>query len=106
MKFDTVPRGNKLSGEIEYEVGDITGSSEVDGEREVPVSLAGTWNVVIEAEGQVFEPVMKVTDDGGKLAVEYLTDEDIKSLVHRADSAMYESKKKGRNSISFVPALS
>jgi hypothetical protein len=75
LKFDTVPRGNKLHGEIEYEVGDITGSSEVDGEREVPVSLAGTWNVVIEAEGQIFEPVMKVTDDGGKLAVEYLTDE-------------------------------
>ena len=35
-----------------------------------------------------------------------LTDEDIKSFVHRADSAMYTSKRKGGNSISFEPALS
>jgi hypothetical protein len=75
LKFDTAPRGNKMHGDLEYEVGDITGSSEVDGEREVPVSLAGTWNVTIEAEGQVFEPVMKVTENGGKLGIEYLTDE-------------------------------
>ena len=37
--------------------------------------------------------------------VEYLTCEDTKSFVHRADSAMYVSKKKGRNKISFAPPL-
>jgi diguanylate cyclase (GGDEF)-like protein len=38
--------------------------------------------------------------------VEYLADEKIESFVHRADSAMYVSKRNGRNKISFVPALS
>jgi PleD family two-component response regulator len=46
---------------------------------------------------------LKVTVSIG--VVEYLTDEEIKNFVHRADSAMYASKKKGRNSISFVPTL-
>ena len=38
--------------------------------------------------------------------VEYLTREDMESFVHRADSAMYVSKKKGRNKISSAPAQS
>ena len=38
--------------------------------------------------------------------VEYLADEKIESFVHRADSAMYVSKRNGRNKISFVPTLS
>ncbi len=47
---------------------------------------------------------LKVTVSIG--VVEYLTDEEIKCFVHRADSAMYSSKRNGRNSISMVPALS
>ena len=46
---------------------------------------------------------IKVTVSIG--VVEYLTDEEIKNFVHRADSAMYASKRKGRNKISMVPAL-
>ena len=36
---------------------------------------------------------------------EYLTDEKKESFIHRADSAMYASKRNGRNKISFAPAL-
>ena len=77
LKFDTMPRGNHVTGTVEYEVGDITGSSEVEGEREAPKGeLAGTWNMSIDAEGQTFEPTMKVSKGAdGKLAIEYLTDE-------------------------------
>lgn len=46
---------------------------------------------------------LKVTVSIG--VVEYLTDEEIKTFVHRADSAMYASKKKGRNKISMAPIL-
>lgn len=76
LKFVTYPRGSNLDGEIEYEVGDITGSSEVEGKREAAgPELVGTWNLTADAEGQTFEPVMKVTKKDGKLAIEYLTDE-------------------------------
>jgi len=47
---------------------------------------------------------LKVTASLGVVA--YRTDEEIKSFVHRADSAMYASKRKGRNNISLAPALS
>ncbi len=74
--FDTTPRGSKVSGKVEYEVGDVTGSSEVEGKREAPpADIVGTWNLTADAEGQTFEPVMKVTRKDGKLEVEYLTDE-------------------------------
>jgi len=47
---------------------------------------------------------LKVTVSIG--VVEYRTDEEIKSFVHRADSAMYVSKRNGRNKISMLPAPS
>jgi hypothetical protein len=76
LKFDTVPRGSNVIGTLEYEVGDITGSSDVEGKREpAATDIAGTWNMTIDAEGQTFEPTMKVSRKDGKLAIEYLTDE-------------------------------
>jgi len=76
LKFDTKPRGGKLTGELEYQVGDITGSTEIEAEREVPqADIVGTWNMTIDAEGQTFEPTMVVTKKDDKLAIEYLTDE-------------------------------
>lgn len=76
LKFDTVPRGSSVSGTVEYEVGDITGSSDVSGKREPPkTGLPGTWNMTIDAEGQTFEPTMKVSEKDGKLTIEYMTDE-------------------------------
>lgn len=76
LTFITMPRGDKMTGEVEYELGDIVGSAEVEGEREAPAAdPVGTWNVVIEAEGQIFEPTMVVTRDGDDFKVEYLTDE-------------------------------
>lgn len=47
---------------------------------------------------------LKVTASLGVVA--YRTDEEIKSFVHRADSAMYVSKRNGRNKISMLPAPS
>ncbi len=76
LVFDTMPRGDKLTGEVQYEVGDITGSAEIEGEREAAkANVVGTWNLTADAEGQTFEPTMKVTEKDGKLVVEYLTDE-------------------------------
>lgn len=76
LVFDTTPRGSKVTGKVDYEVGDITGSSEVEGKREAPpADIVGTWNLTADAEGQTFEPTMKVTRVDGKLKVEYLTDE-------------------------------
>jgi len=74
-------------------------------ELEMAIAVAERVRQAIENETQVLSDPrpLKVTVSIG--VVEYLTDEEIKSFVHRADSAMYASKKKGRNSISFVPTL-
>ena len=72
---------------------------------DMALSVAERVRQAIENDTQALSsprPV-KVTVSIG--VVEYLTDEAIKSLVHRADSAMYTSKKRGRNNISFEPAL-
>lgn len=76
LKFSTKPQGGKLTGELEYQVGDITGSTEIEAERQVPqADIVGTWSMTIDAEGQTFEPTMVVTKEDGKFAIEYLTDE-------------------------------
>ncbi len=74
-------------------------------ELEMAISVAERVRQAIENDTKAFlDPrPMGVTVSIG--VVEYLTDEPIKSFVHRADSAMYTSKKKGRNYISFEPAL-
>ena len=74
-------------------------------ELEMAIAVAERVRQAIENETKVLSDPrpLKVTVSIG--VVEYLTDEEIKSFVHRADSAMYASKKKGRNSISFVPTL-
>ena len=74
-------------------------------ELEMAIAVAERVRQAIENETQVLSDPrpLKVTVSIG--VVEYLTDEEIKNFVHRADSAMYASKKKGRNSISFVPTL-
>jgi len=75
-------------------------------ELEMAIAVAERVRQAIENETQLLShpKLLIVTVSIG--VVEYLTDEDIKCFVHRADSAMYESKRKGRNNISFVPALS
>ena len=75
-------------------------------ELERAISVAERVRQAIEIETQTLSnpKSLKITVSIG--VVEYLTDEDIKNFVHRADSAMYASKRKGRNSISFEPALS
>ena len=74
-------------------------------ELEMAISVAERVRQAIENDTKAFlaPKPMGVTVSIG--VVEYLTDEPIKSFVHRADSAMYTSKKKGRNYISFEPAL-
>ena len=73
---------------------------------EKATAVAERVRQAVENGTEIFSNVchLKVTVSMG--VVEYLTDEDIKSFVHRADSAMYASKRKGRNKISMVPALS
>ena len=75
-------------------------------ELEMAISVAERVRQAIEIETQAlsYPKPLKVTVSIG--VVEYLTDEDIKSFVHRADSAMYISKKRGRNKISIAPVLS
>ncbi len=75
-------------------------------ELEMAISVAERVRQAIENDTQALLDPRPLTVTVSIGVVEYLTDEDIKSLVHRADSAMYASKKKGRNSISYVPALS
>jgi hypothetical protein len=77
LVFNTMPAGDKVTGTVDYEVGDITGSADVTGSREpAATDIVGTWNLTADAEGQTFEPTMKVTrNDDGELTVEYLTDE-------------------------------
>ena len=75
-------------------------------ELEMAISVAERVRQAIENDTKSFlgpKPVGVTVSIG---VVEYLTDETIKSFIHRADSAMYTSKKKGRNNISFEPALS
>jgi diguanylate cyclase (GGDEF)-like protein len=75
-------------------------------EMDMAISVAERVRQAIESDTQALSsprPVMVTVSIG---VVEYLTDEAIKSFVHRADSAMYTSKKRGRNNISFEPALS
>jgi len=75
-------------------------------ELEMAISVAERVRHAVEHETQAlsYPKPLKVTVSIG--VVEYLTDEEIKSFVHRADSAMYASKNKGRNKISIGPVLS
>jgi diguanylate cyclase (GGDEF)-like protein len=77
-------------------------------ETEIEKALAVAERVrqAIESETHVLSNprALKVTVSIG--VVEHLTDEKIKSFVHRADSAMYVSKRNGRNKISMLPAPS
>ena len=77
-------------------------------ETEIEKALAVAERVrqAIESETHVLSNprALKVTVSIG--VVEHLTDEEIKSFVHRADSAMYVSKRNGRNKISMLPAPS
>jgi len=77
-------------------------------ETEIEKALAVAERVrqAIESETHVLSnpKPLKVTVSIG--VVEHLTDEEIKSFVHRADSAMYVSKRNGRNKISMLPAPS
>lgn len=72
---------------------------------EKAIAVAERVRRAVENETQVFSISghLKVTVSIG--VVEYLTDEEIKTFVHRADSAMYASKRKGRNKISMAPIL-
>jgi two-component system cell cycle response regulator len=74
-------------------------------ELERAIAVAERVRQAIEIETQMLSnpKSLKVTVSIG--VVEYLTDEEIKCFIHRADSAMYTSKRKGRNNISFAPAL-
>lgn len=74
-------------------------------ELERAIAVAERVRRAIEIETQLLSDPksLKVTVSIG--VVEYLTDEEIKSFVHRADGAMYASKKKGRNIITFASAL-
>jgi diguanylate cyclase (GGDEF)-like protein len=77
-------------------------------ETEIEKALAVAERVrqAIESETHVLSNPrpLKVTVSIG--VVEHLADEEIKSFVHRADSAMYVSKRNGRNKISMLPAPS
>ncbi len=77
-------------------------------ETEIEKALAVAERVrqAIESETHVLSNprALKVTVSIG--VVEHLTDEEIKNFVHRADSAMYVSKRNGRNKISMLPAPS
>ena len=75
-------------------------------ELEMAIAVAERVRQAIENDTQALSSPRPVTVTVSIGVVEYLTDEAIKSFVHRADSAMYTSKKRGRNNISFEPALS
>jgi diguanylate cyclase (GGDEF)-like protein len=75
-------------------------------ELEMAIAVAERVRQAIENDTQALSSPKPVTVTVSIGVVEYLTDEAIKSFVHRADSAMYTSKKRGRNNISFEPALS
>ncbi len=74
-------------------------------ELERATAVAERVRHAVEIETQVLTDPRPLSVTVSIGVVEYLTCEDTKSFVHRADSAMYVSKKKGRNKISFAPAL-
>jgi hypothetical protein len=76
LNFNTNIDGDKLTGTVDYELGDISGSTDVDGKREAPAGGAvGSWKLALEAEGQIAEPTLKITEENGALKAEMLTDE-------------------------------
>jgi diguanylate cyclase (GGDEF)-like protein len=74
-------------------------------ELERAIAVAERVRHAVEIETQVFTDTRPLSITVSIGVVEYLTCEDAKSFVNRADNAMYVSKKKGRNKISFAPAL-
>ena len=77
---------------------------ETELERAIAVAERVRHAVEVETRLLTDSKPLKVTVSIG--VVEYLTCEDVKNFVHRADSAMYTSKKKGRNKISSTPPQS
>ena len=77
---------------------------ETELERAIAVAERVRHAVEVETRLLTDSKPLKVTVSIG--VVEYLTCEDVKNFVHRADSAMYASKKKGRNKISSIPPQS
>lgn len=74
---------------------------ETELERAIAVAERVRHAVEVETRLLTDSKPLKVTVSIG--VVEYLTCEDVKNFVHRADSAMYASKRKGRNKISSTP---
>lgn len=69
------------------------------------VAVAERVRQMVESEAHLFSSPCRLNVTVSIGVVEYLTDEEIKSFVHRADSAMYAAKRKGRNKISMAPVL-
>ena len=75
-------------------------------EIERAIAVAERVRQAVENENHLFPNNCRLNVTVSIGVVDYLTDEEIKSFVHRADSAMYQAKKKGRNKISVAPVLS
>jgi diguanylate cyclase (GGDEF)-like protein len=77
---------------------------ETELERAIAVAERVRHAVKVETRLLTESKPLKVTVSIG--VVEYLNCEHMKTFVHRADTAMYASKKKGRNKISSTPPQS
>ena len=67
------PSGNKISGEIDYDLDGDTGTVDFTGKRGVKLSdLVGKWNFHIETpDGDIFTPSLEITQEDGKIKAIY-----------------------------------
>lgn len=73
-KFDTQPKGSKLKGDIDLNVDGSDMSASVTGEREkLPTlsDLVGTWDLLVDADGEEHKPKLIVTEDDGEVAAKF-----------------------------------
>ena len=79
LTYNCKPRGNEITGTIEYSVGGNTGDFEIKATRKVLAKalrpLLGNWDFsMVTPDGVTVTPVLTLSDKGGELAVKLVND--------------------------------
>lgn len=79
LTYNCKPRGNEITGTIDFSVGGNTGDFEIKASRKVLakslVPLLGSWDfTMVTPDGVTVTPVMTLSDNAGELAVKLVND--------------------------------
>lgn len=79
LTYNCKPRGNEITGTIDYSVGGNTGDFEIKATRKVLAKalrpLLGSWDFsMVTPDGVTVTPVLTLSDNGGDLAVKLVND--------------------------------